>query len=61
MNNAHVHDLPRHYSLYENRYPRTITCIRKDEIQKGEKYNLGLLINRLKEGNFRGPFAKEAV
>ena len=58
---AHVHDLPRHYSLYENRYPRTITCIRKGEIQKGEKYNLGLLINRFKEGNFRGPFAKVAA
>jgi hypothetical protein len=55
---AHVHNLPRHWSLYENRHPRTITCIRKGEIQKGEKYDLGLLINRLTEGNFRGPFAK---
>lgn len=58
---VHVHDLPRHYSLYENRYPRTITCVRKGEVQKGEKYNLGLLINRLAEGKFRGPFAKETA
>ena len=58
---AHVYDLPCHYSLYENRYPRMITCIRKGEIQKGEKYNLGLLITRLAEGNFRGPFAKAAA
>lgn len=58
---AHVYDLPRHYSLYENRYPRAITCIRKGEIQKGGKYSLGLLINRLTEGNFRGPFTKAAA
>jgi len=56
--NAHVHGLPRHYSLYENRYPRAITCIRKGEIQKGEKYNSGLLIDRLSACDFRGPFAK---
>lgn len=58
---VHVHDLPRHYSLYENRYPRTITCICKGEVQKGKKYNLGLLINRLAEGKFRGPFAEVAA
>jgi hypothetical protein len=58
---AHVIDLPRHWSLYESRFPRAIACVRKGEIRKGEKYRLDLLINRLTEGSFRGPFAKAAA
>ena len=53
---AHVHDLPRQYSLYENRYPRIITCPRKrEEIQ------LSYLLNRLSAYDFFGPFAKAAA
>jgi len=50
---AHVHDLPRNWSLYDNRYPRIISCPRKrEEIQ------LSGMINRLSAYDFRGPFAK---
>ena len=53
---AHVHDLPRNYSLYENRYPRIITCPRKrEEIQ------LSYFLNRLAACDFQGPFAKAAA
>ena len=50
---AHVHDLPRHYSLYENRYPRIISCPRRrEEIQ------VSGMVNRLMSCCFYGPFAK---
>lgn len=53
---AHVHDLPRHWSIYENRFPRIISCARKrEEIQ------LSGMLNRLSAYDFRGPFAKEAI
>ena len=53
---AHVHDLPRQYSLYANRYPRIITCPRKrQEIQ------LSYALNRLDSCGFFGPFAKETA
>jgi hypothetical protein len=53
---AHVHDLSRHWSLYENRFPRIISCARKrEEIQ------LSGMVNRLSAYDFRGPFAKETV
>jgi hypothetical protein len=53
---AHVHDLPCHWSLYENRFPRIISCARKrEEIQ------LSGMVNRLSAYDFRGPFAKETV
>ena len=53
---AHVHDLPRHWSIYENRHPRIITCSRKlEEIQAS------CMVNRLSAYEFHGPFAKESA
>ncbi len=53
---AHVHDLPRHWSLYENRYPRIISCPRRrEEIQ------VSGMVNRLISCDFFGPFEKEAA
>ena len=53
---VHVHDLPRHWSLYENRYPRIIACPRKRE-----DIALSYRVNRLMACDFFGPFAKEAA
>ena len=53
---VHVYDLPRHWSLYENRYPRTITCPRKRE-----DIALSYFLNRLSACDFHGPFAKAAA
>jgi len=53
---AHVHDLPRHYSLYENRYPRIICCPRKHE-----EIRASAMVNQLSACDFRGPFAKAAA
>jgi hypothetical protein len=50
---AQVIDLNRKCSLYENRFPRIISCPRKRE-----EIRAGWMVNRLTEGNFRGPFAK---
>jgi hypothetical protein len=55
-NHAHVFDLPRHLSLYENRHPRIIACARK-----GEEIVVSWMLNRLMNLNFNGPFAKEAA
>ena len=53
---AHIIDLNRKCSLYENRYPRMITCARKrEEIQASG------MVNRLMSCDFFGPFAKEAA
>ena len=53
---AHVHDLPRHWSLYERRFPRIISCARKRE-----QIQLGGMVNRLSAYDFHGPFAKESA
>jgi hypothetical protein len=53
---AHVVYLPQHWSLYENRYPRIITCARKRE-----NVPVGWMVNRLTAHNFHGPFAKTAA
>ena len=53
---AHVVDLPRKDSLYEDRYPRIIVCARKRE-----KIEVAIMLNRLMQCEFRGPFAKEVV
>ena len=53
---AHVVDLPRKDSLYEGRYPRMIACERKRE-----KIEVAIMLNRLMQCEFRGPFAKEVV
>jgi len=53
---AHVHDLPRHWSLYANRYPRIITCARKRE-----EIRVSYMLNRLMTCDFFGPFAKESA
>jgi len=53
---AHVHDLPRHWSLYERRFPRIISCARK-----GEEIHLSGVVNRLSAYEFNGPFAKESA
>ncbi len=50
---AHVHDLNRRWSIYENRFPRIITCARKHEEIKAS-----YMVNRLMACDFRGPFAK---
>ena len=50
---AQVIDLNLKYSLYENRFPRILACPRKRE-----EIRAGWMVNRLMEGNFRGPFAK---
>lgn len=55
-NHAHVFDLPRHLSLYENRHPRIIACARK-----GEEIVVSWMLNRLMNLNFNGPFAKDAA
>jgi hypothetical protein len=53
---AHVVDLSRKDSLYEDRYPRLIAVARKHE-----KINVSLILNRLMQLNFRGPFAKGII
>ena len=53
---AHPHHLPRHYSLYEKRYPRMISCPRKRE-----EIWASYMLNRLTACGFFGPFAKEAT
>lgn len=53
---AHVIDLPRHWSHYENRFPRIITCARKHE-----EIQASCMVNRLMACNFHGPFAKAAA
>lgn len=55
-NHAHVFDLRRHLSLYENRHPRIIACARKSE-----EIVVSWMLNRLMNLNFNGPFAKEAA
>ena len=53
---AHIIDLNRKCSLYENRFPRIITCASKrDEIQAS------YMVNQLMACGFYGPFAKEAA
>jgi hypothetical protein len=52
---AHIIDLNRKCSLYENRFPRMISCPRKrEEIQAS------WMMNELKYNGFYGPFAKGA-
>lgn len=53
---AHVIYLPQHWSLYESRIPRIITCARKRE-----NVPVGWMVNRLTAHNFHGPFAKTAA
>lgn len=53
---AHIIDLNRKCSLYENRFPRIISCARKRE-----EIRVSCMINRLSACDFRGPFAKETT
>ena len=50
---AHIIDLNPKCSLYEDRFPRIITCPRKRE-----KIEASYMVNRLMACNFFGPFAK---
>lgn len=50
---AHIIDLNCKSSLYENRFPRMISCARKHETIESS-----CMVNRLMACNFRGPFAK---
>lgn len=54
--NAHIIDLSRTCSLYENRYPRIISCPRK-----GEEIRPSWMVNRLMNLGFKGPFAKDEL
>lgn len=51
---AHVVDLNKRSSLYEDRQPRLVACHRK-----GGRIEVGLMFNRLIQCEFRGPFAKQ--
>ena len=53
---AHIIDLHRKCSLYENRFPRIITCARKHE-----ELQASCMVNRLMACDFHGPFAKAAA
>ncbi len=53
---ANIIDLNRKCSLYENRYPRMISCPRK-----GEKIEASWMANRLMNLEFKGPFAKDKL
>jgi len=53
---AHVIDLPRQWSLYENRYPRLISCP-----SNGEGVAASWMINRLMSLDFKGPFSRGAA
>ena len=53
---AHIIDLNRKCSLYENRFPRMITCPRKRE-----EIRASWMMNELMACDFYGPFAKEAA
>ena len=53
---AHVIDLPRHWSHYENRFPRIITCA-----SKRDQIEASYMVNQLMACGFYGPFAKEAA
>ena len=50
---AHIIDLNQRWSLYENRFPRIITCA-----SKREEIRAGWMVNRLMSCDFHGPFAK---
>jgi len=50
---AHVIDLNRKCSLYENRYPRLISCPRK-----AESVEASWMRDKLMSLNFKGPFAE---
>jgi hypothetical protein len=51
---AHILNLNRDLSLYENRYPRLIVIP-----QKHETIAASWMANRLMSYDFKGPFAKE--
>jgi hypothetical protein len=53
---AHIIDLNRKCSLYENRYPRIISCPRKRE-----EIRASWMMNELMYSGFFGPFAKVAA
>lgn len=51
--NVHVVNLNKKASLYQGRHPRLIACPRKRE-----KIEVGWMLNRLMQCEFRGPFSK---
>jgi hypothetical protein len=51
--NIHVHDTATCWSLYENRFPRVIVCP-----HKGESAHLSVMLNRLTNQGFHGPFLR---
>ena len=53
---AHIIDLNRKCSLYENRFPRMISCPRKRE-----EIRASWMMNELMYNGFFGPFAKAAA
>ena len=53
---SHIIDLNRKCSLYENRYPRIISCPRKRE-----EIRASWMMNELMYSGFFGPFAKVAA
>lgn len=53
---AHIIDLNPKYSLYENRYPRIISCP-----SRGEAIEASWMMNELMYRGFLGPFAEVAA
>ena len=54
--NAHIIDLNRKCSLYENRYPRIISCP-----SRGQEIEASWMMNELTYRGFFGPFAEVAA